>query len=1153
MKKALPLFLALFASFVLSAQNIVITEISYNPPESGTDTTEFIEIFNNGSTMVDLTGYQFTSGVVFTFPNITINAGDYLVIAVDTVALNNRFGHSGALEWTSGGLSNGGEPIALKDNMGNLIDSLRYDDVSPWPIGPPDPDGAGPTIVLCDPNADNTDGANWTISTTPAAQALVNGNQPFGSPGASDANCVPSNPVIASAVVDSNATCNGFLDGGATATGSGGTAPYTFAWSNGATTASITGVAAGTYTVTITDNNGATDSSSVNITEPTMLVAASVVDSNISCNGFIDGGATASATGGTMPYTYLWSNSATSASITGVAAGTYTVSVTDNNGCGPTTSSVTITQPAALVAASVVDSNATANGALDGGATASATGGTMPYTYLWSNSATSASITGVAAGTYTVSVTDNNGCGPATSNVTITQPAAAIANLVITEINYNGPEGGSDTSEFIEFVNVGNTTVQLNNYSFSQGVIYSFTAPDSITAGQYFVIAADSSGFRNRFGFDADAIWTSGGLSNSGEDITIVDDIGRTVDSVDYDDNLPWPTSPDGLGFTLVLCDSTADNNDVLNWDVANTPISGQIINGFQVFANPGVGATCTTPITTATTSTNVSCNGGSDGSASVSVMGGNMPFTYLWSNGDTTSVLTNVSAGQYFVTVTDVTASTAVDSVNITEPTAIMASLIITNTSSSMSSDGAIDATVTGGTPAYTYLWSNGVTTEDIMNLTAGTYTVTITDANGCTLTNSGVVQGPAAIVTTIVGQDVSCNGFADGSATATVTGGTVPYTFNWSSVPSSGNSITGLVAGQYFLTVSDAAGTTAVDSVTINEPAPIVTTLSVTNVSTIGGNDGAITSNVSGGTAPYSYLWSDGSTTANISNLTAGTYTISVTDANGCLSTDMATVIEPGALVDLIITEINYNGPESGTDTSEFIEFYNNGMTTVSLNGYSFVEGVTHTFTTNDSITAGQYFVIAFDSSGFRNRFGINADAIWTSGGLSNGGEDITIVDDFGRTVDSVDFDDAAPWPVNGANIGPDGNGSSLELMNLTSDNNDGVNWVASTLIVPGAVVNGFQVFASPGGPFSVGINENDLSEAQLLVYPNPTAGNLTVELSSLKEQEILQVYSMTGKLVFEEKLRNKRTEINLDKLNDGVYLMRIGTLTQKIIMSK
>ena len=211
------------------------------------------------------------------------------------------------------------------------------------------------------------------------------------------------------------------------------------------TTASITGVVAGTYTVYITDNNGCTDNTSITITEPAVLVAAAIVDSNASCNGFANGGASASATGGTMPYTYLWSNGATTASITGVVAGTYTVYITDNNGCTDN-ASVTITEPVALVSAAIVDSNASCFGAANGGASASATGGTMPYTYLWSNGATTASITGVVAGTYNVVITDNNGCSD-NASVTITQPAASGSIDTIKAVNsYTWLDGVTYTS-----------------------------------------------------------------------------------------------------------------------------------------------------------------------------------------------------------------------------------------------------------------------------------------------------------------------------------------------------------------------------------------------------------------------------------------------------------------------------------------------------------------------------------------------------------------------------------------------------------------------------------------------------------------------------------------------------------------------------------
>ena len=184
MKNLYLLVMLAFVSLTGWAQSdLVITEISYNPPESGSDSTEFIEIYNNGSSTINLGGYQFTSGVIYTFPSsASINAGDYVVVAIDSVAMQNVYGVT-AYQWSSGGLSNGGEPIALKDNTGTLMDSLRYDDNSPWPTSP---DGSGPSLILCDPNSDNTLGTSWDSATTIVSGVIVNGHQIYGSPGAAN-------------------------------------------------------------------------------------------------------------------------------------------------------------------------------------------------------------------------------------------------------------------------------------------------------------------------------------------------------------------------------------------------------------------------------------------------------------------------------------------------------------------------------------------------------------------------------------------------------------------------------------------------------------------------------------------------------------------------------------------------------------------------------------------------------------------------------------------------------------------------------------------------------------------------------------------------------------------------------------------------------
>ena len=178
--------LVLIIGFNAFSQNLIITEISYNGPESGTDSTEFIELYNNTSSPIDLTGYSFSSGVTHSFySGATIPAGGYYVIAVDSMAIFYTFGYLPNAQFT-GGLSNSGEAVTIINGSGIVQDSVFYDDIAPWPTSP---DGSGPSLALCDVTLDNNNGANWFASTTNAG-IVVNGFSVFGSPGAEDAVCI---------------------------------------------------------------------------------------------------------------------------------------------------------------------------------------------------------------------------------------------------------------------------------------------------------------------------------------------------------------------------------------------------------------------------------------------------------------------------------------------------------------------------------------------------------------------------------------------------------------------------------------------------------------------------------------------------------------------------------------------------------------------------------------------------------------------------------------------------------------------------------------------------------------------------------------------------------------------------------------------------
>ena len=293
--------------------------------------------------------------------------------------------------------------------------------------------------------------------------------------------------IVTTSILDSNVSCFGASNGGASVLVTGGTAPYSYDWSNTSTSTSITGVNAGTYSVSVTDTNGCTVTSSITITEPTALVAVSVVDSNVTCNGLSNGGASASAVGGTSPYSYSW-NSSTTASITAVMAGSYTVTVMDSNGCSSTSVAI-ITEPDVLVASIVLDSNESCWNMMDGGLTVVNSGGTSPYSYIWSNGDTTASITGLTSGMFTVTITDINGCGD-TKSMSIVHGLATANTISVTSCDsYTSPSGiytWASSGTYMDTIlnGVGCDSVLTINLTinYSSSSILTVTSCDSYTS-----------------------------------------------------------------------------------------------------------------------------------------------------------------------------------------------------------------------------------------------------------------------------------------------------------------------------------------------------------------------------------------------------------------------------------------------------------------------------------------------------------------------------------------------------------------------------------------------------------------------------------------------------------------------------------------------
>jgi large repetitive protein len=305
-------------------------------------------------------------------------------------------------------------------------------------------------------------------------------------------------------------------------------------------------------------------------------------------------------------------------------------------------------------------------------------------------------------------------------------------------------------------------------------------------------------------------------------------------------------------------------------------------------------------PLALTATTVDVLCHGAATGEVDLTATGGTAPYSYTWSNGATTQDIINLIAGTYTVIVTDDNGCVDSLSATITEPAAPLA---LTATTVDVLCHGAatgeVDLTATGGTAPYSYTWSNGATTQDIINLIAGTYTVIVTDDNGCVDSLSATITEPAApLALTATTVDVLCHGAATGEVDLTATGGTAPYTFAWSNGATT-EDIINLIAGTYTVIVTDDNGCVDSLSATITEPAaPLALNATTVDVLCHGAATGEVDLTATGGTAPYSYAWSNAATSQDIINLIAGTYSVIVTDDNGCIDSLSATIIEPAML---------------------------------------------------------------------------------------------------------------------------------------------------------------------------------------------------------------------------------------------------------------
>ena len=689
-------------------------------------------------------------------------------------------------------------------------------------------------------------------------------------------------------------SCAGGNNGSIDLSVAGASSPYKYIWSNGATVQDINNLAAGTYTVTVTDSYQCTEVISGTISAPPALV----VTGNVVCaagyggTGSID----VSVSGGVSPYSYYWSTGAVSQDLSGMPVGCYTVTVTDSKGCKSYYSGC-VCHPS--------DCSGFRTQTQGGWGQESNGEGGNPGEYLFANFA-GAFPSGLTIGcTKTLRLTSAqavadflpSGSTPRVLEGNYTNPGQSYNNVLAGQLVAATLSVTFDLYD----ASFGSSSQNLKNLIAGSGALAGLTVEQIL----------------------AEANKLIGGCGS----IYTIDDIYYALSSINEN-----YVGGKVTGMYLTCCNIavTCSNKPVSCYGGNDGTASVNITGGTSPFTykwnNNGTTATITNLVAgtysvtvtdkngcTSTCQTTVSqptqalsasiningvidCYGACTGALDLTVTGGTSPYTYNWSNGKTTQDLSALCAGTYTVTVTDKNGCTVKSSKTIGQPTKITVSVSVKDVNCYGGADGSVDITVTGGTSPYTYLWSNGKTTQDILGLVAGSYSITVTDSKGCKEIKSGIIVNQPAAALTVSGTvtNVKCYGGKDGAIDVSVSGGTSPYSYIWNTGATT-QDLSGLSAGTYSVTVTDKNGCTEKLSKTVNQPTKLDLTAVVKDVNCYGGKDGSIDLTVAGGTSPYTYLWSTGATTQDISGLMAGTYTVTVTDNNGCTEKLSKTVNQP------------------------------------------------------------------------------------------------------------------------------------------------------------------------------------------------------------------------------------------------------------------
>ena len=719
--------------------------------------------------------------------------------------------------------------------------------------------------------------------------------------------------------------------------------PIIYSWDNGGMDTIISNLCSDTFELVIIDNRLCSDTFNFFIAPGDSMYFDTVAVTHNSCYGDEDGVISLiNFNGGVQPLDYLWSNTETTSGINSLPSGFYNVTITDANGCSLDSSNIEVSQPDSLFATPSSE-DVSCFGGSDGLIDIDLFGGVEPYFISWDIVIPDSTlIDTVSAGVYIYSVIDSNNC-TITDTIIIEEPE----ELIIADSLIDLLCKGESTGEIHLTVTGG---ISPYEYSIDDGVTFQSQAYfDNLSAGSYSIIVKDA----NDCEITSNLLDVSEPLTNitaglTSPNLLCFGDVGTIILSVSG-----------GTPSYSFLWSNGAITQNLIGAGSGYYEVTIFDANDCELVENINVSSPDEIIVSEAIT--HLSCFEDGFGAIDISITGGITPYVLSWSNGQTTSNINGLDADTYTLNLTDDNGCTDSYNFDVEQPDLLELTSIVSHVACFGESNGEIDISVTGGTSPYNFDWSNLTSNEDLLNILSGNYSVIVTDDNNCKDSASVIISEPSDIVYSVSTIDLVCNNIDEGQISVLVSGGTPAYSYSidGGATYQSSNNFYNLQSNNYDVVIQDASLCQKQETVTLNQPIGYSTSVIITDVEGCNGEStGVIDFTLSGNTPPYAYNWSNNESSSSIYNLTAGNYDVIVSDANNCEMTYSYLVTEPNALnlqYDILLASCE--------------EKNDGGITTVVTGGtlpYSYLWGNEETNSDLFNIEKGTYSLYLEDSKG-------------------------------------------------------------------------------------------------------------------------------------------------------------------------------------------